>query len=429
MKAKILFSIFLVLILAGFVSAQCTDTDGGVNYYQKGVVTSLNYYGTGENLTQTDACEDNGIYLQEKWCSEDGIGISGNEFQCPNGCVNGVCVGTTPQEPLDITKCEGSDNMSNFNSESIKITYNDGTFVYFNDTCQGNKAIHYFCGYIAGNKAHYWTNSKVCSGSCLNGACITTYTHAGTYDVHPGDIISFNGLTVTIQSISFDWVEGSPYFGMSQVVLSSPGVTTIARYQQQVNLLRTATSPSNDTPIGVLVNSINFGDQEARITFIDLLSKTCTDIPKDTCAYSSGGVWGLRHSYCNNGEVTYTTTECPAGCTEQYCSYCKVDSCITPTILTPEENQTPIQIPQENETSVYVCQGCNLDNNCYSFGFRKAGNFCSDTNKSFVEQKQADSACENNFECTSNVCVSGNCVSESFLQKIINWFKSLFGIA
>jgi len=86
-----------------------------------------------------------------------------------------------------------------------------------------------------------------------------------------------------------------------------------------------------------------------------------------------------------------------------------------------------IDIPvEEVEEVTYFCQGCLLDQKCYPFGYRKEGRYCSDEGK-FVAQLESDNVCENNFECESNVCVSGKCISSSLLEKIINWFKKLFG--
>ena len=74
-----------------------------------------------------------------------------------------------------------------------------------------------------------------------------------------------------------------------------------------------------------------------------------------------------------------------------------------------------------------ICKdSCPLDDKCYPFGYRKSEKFCSDSG-AFTEQLKADLKCENNFECGSNVCVSGQCVSEGTIEKILNWFKKLFG--
>ena len=88
---------------------------------------------------------------------------------------------------------------------------------------------------------------------------------------------------------------------------------------------------------------------------------------------------------------------------------------------TPQET-SPV-IPE----GVLICKdSCPLDGKCYPFGYRKSGEYCTDKG-SFENQLKSDNKCENNFECSSNVCVSGNCISEGFLNKIMNWFKKMFG--
>ena len=64
------------------------------------------------------------------------------------------------------------------------------------------------------------------------------------------------------------------------------------------------------------------------------------------------------------------------------------------------------------------------DSSCTDLGYRKAGYYCSE--EGFVLQKNVDISCENNFECTSNICLSGECVSEGLIKKVLNWFKNLF---
>lgn len=73
-----------------------------------------------------------------------------------------------------------------------------------------------------------------------------------------------------------------------------------------------------------------------------------------------------------------------------------------------------------------ICFGCLKDETCYPLGYRKGGEYCAE-GKIFISQLKADSTCDNNFECYSNVCVSGKCIDEGFIQKILNWFKRLFG--
>jgi hypothetical protein len=69
-----------------------------------------------------------------------------------------------------------------------------------------------------------------------------------------------------------------------------------------------------------------------------------------------------------------------------------------------------------------ACTGCNKDDKCYPIGYRQSGEFCSHVDV-FKVQLGSDSACDNNFECSSNVCVANKCVSPSMLENIFSWFK------
>jgi len=109
-------------------------------------------------------------------------------------------------------------------------------------------------------------------------------------------------------------------------------------------------------------------------------------------------------------------------------SQCSCESC--PSIpLEPNFSTGPIEIPESENVQIirYECGGCSLDKQCYPFGYRKNQTFCSDLDKQFTEQKKADSSCENNFECSTNLCIDDQCVSSGLLQRIFGWFGRLFG--
>jgi hypothetical protein len=66
----------------------CTDSDGGINYYVKGKTLGIN----GE---RNDYCFDSygATYLEENYCDENGYAQPVQEaYICPNGCQDGACI-------------------------------------------------------------------------------------------------------------------------------------------------------------------------------------------------------------------------------------------------------------------------------------------------------------------------------------------------
>jgi hypothetical protein len=70
--------------------------------------------------------------------------------------------------------------------------------------------------------------------------------------------------------------------------------------------------------------------------------------------------------------------------------------------------------------------GCMYEGKCFPMGVRSKGLYCSG-DLVMSQQQESDKTCENNFECSSNVCVAGKCISEGLIQKILSWFKRMFG--
>ncbi len=85
-------------------------------------------------------------------------------------------------------------------------------------------------------------------------------------------------------------------------------------------------------------------------------------------------------------------------------------------------------MPEDDEVNkiAYVCRDCEKDGKCYPFNYRKGGEYCS-IEQEFLPQLEAESSCENNFECSSNLCIDSECLSGSLWQKILRFFKRLFG--
>ena len=101
-------------------------------------------------------------------------------------------------------------------------------------------------------------------------------------------------------------------------------------------------------------------------------------------------------------------------------------SCVKDTCTVGQQTQINEPSQNSNETESSVVQINQNINECENIGLVHNKKYCS-IEKVWVEQKGADSFCENNFECSSNVCISSKCVSDGLLQKILNWFMRLFG--
>lgn len=80
---------------------------------------------------------------------------------------------------------------------------------------------------------------------------------------------------------------------------------------------------------------------------------------------------------------------------------------------------------EEDSNQITCDNGCLVDDKCLPYGHRKSGDFCS-TNNEMIEQQDAETSCDNNFECSSNLCIDSACVDGSTWQKIMAWFSRLF---
>jgi len=89
-----------------------------------------------------------------------------------------------------------------------------------------------------------------------------------------------------------------------------------------------------------------------------------------------------------------------------------------------------IEIITESRSSkedVLICKNsCPSGNSCLPIGYRQKGEYCSGQG-SFESQLGSGLQCDNSFECNSNVCVSGQCVSGNLIQKVLDWFRNVFG--
>lgn len=125
---------------------------------------------------------------------------------------------------------------------------------------------------------------------------------------------------------------------------------------------------------------------------------------KIKCA-SLGGI--CRVSNCLENERVAKGTELRSGVCEFEGDICCV-------------SETKVEIP-------LICKNsCAFEDSCLPIGVRAEGKYCS-LNGKFLSQLEGNAQCDNSFECGSNVCVSGQCVEQRLIQKILDFFRRLFG--
>ena len=112
---------------------------------------------------------------------------------------------------------------------------------------------------------------------------------------------------------------------------------------------------------------------------------------------------------------------------------------LTPIKVEPNECETSADCNDDNACTSDLCSGipkkcsyievslgCNYNGNCIPIGVRADNNYC-DIDRIIKSQLRAGEECNNNYECSTNICVNSECISSSFIQRIINWFSGLFG--
>ena len=144
------------------------------------------------------------------------------------------------------------------------------------------------------------------------------------------------------------------------------------------------------------------------------------------------GVSFIEYDYASRTGIFLVdskSVKCPENCkcnNEGYALECRQEEkCEQGKMLCPDGKC--MEKCEITNLTLEECQsGCIYENKCLPIGVRVKGLYCN-IDGILTNQLNAEESCDNNFECSSNVCVSGNCISEGLIQKVLNWFKRLFG--
>jgi hypothetical protein len=449
----------------------CHDSDGD-DKYTKGTITYDVGIGLGEQ-ENTDTCYS-AAALIEYGC--DNWHPTTKKVVCQNGCENGVCTEDAQ------ASCSDSDDGKD---ELVKGICTDAQ--EFQDTCDGSSRVfEYYCGdngcateviscpvgmickngaceeitpptpdctdhyeYYCYKGNVYWYDScgerqglkETCKNGCRDISCIEeSYACLDTdkgLDTTKKGITSFNGYDY--EDHCAKGYEESPWSGGKA---------------EQGDVIEYACNDKDGSKLcfssacryKVLKCPAGMNCQDGRCQkYISEFDGLCEDRDgfnfylKGTTAWKpvAGDIsFNKQEDYCVNANTV----------SEGYCDFddqkpykrqvyncqngCEDGACIK-LELNPDFETGPLDLPKEHPEEImpeytFVCMGCISKDKCYPIGYRKEETYCSD-NEKFLLQGKADSSCNNNFECKSNLCIDDKCIESGFFQKILNWFKNLFG--
>jgi len=431
----------------------CTDSDGGLDYYEKGVVYGRwayndmpsakegekDYCAVGDKDNEVSSCSGTNCYLVEFHCTST-THFGNTPYTCPYGCQNGACLkAPTEVEEVPENVCA---NKGYKCTSAIR-------------GCGHYKQMDYSCG----------TDYVICCEEipyCGDGVCFTHDTpgYGETPENCPQDCgvpsgkpdliiknLKYNKVSAKLATIDFDIVNigndnvddwfaiavyidgrlhthtiyneqkiGTRYgYDEDAVIPIRPGERYhkhLSNYywlgtgKHEITVVADRFEGEEDNPlfediVDDMIYESNEGNNKATIIIgvseveevIEI--EPIEEIPIPTCY---DGIW-------NDGE---SGVDCGGPC--------------KPCVATIE-----------------TCNvGCLSDGACLPFGTRIVSEhgepmFC-DLNQRFSLQKVDNQACQNSYECLSNSCHNGRCISiekeimetRGILEKILEWLKGFF---
>jgi len=481
---KIIVPIFILLISASFVSAgvvdritgratnSCEDSDGGENFYVKGVAKE-------GDKELSDYCQDTN-HIMEAYCSPAGLGTA--SFPCPDGCQDGACMGkqpsdqtALPQEVQTVDKCiEAIPGHNNLHEDRVNIVFvamDKDMIVFLTDV---SNSIDYYGdnkGLLAiepfkSNKDtfNFFYVDEI--GSLQSTPLYPERDRLSSYCDVPHKLpIAFTNATGPDNAV----LKTSSTFGRIEITAPVRPLGVVHEFGHAFGGL----FDEEDRAANYLPNFVVSG-QNRNVYVSDLVNCQtiiigsggkeregieCAVTPESIADCEANAGWkDLIGNGCGKDGVidcTYDTTDV----TEEVCDYegGEIVSCrnfSTPVLITPEvrmevrcdillgESKTS---PALKSVSAGIMVGSG-PSNYFSFGPYNEKLLCDiiknttgsakgicDTSREGVneadltKQLKAESECNSNVECGSNLCIHDKCVSQGWFKRILHWFSRLFG--
>lgn len=438
---KILIGILIDLVLiTSFVSAFCTDSDGGIDLLNKGTLEIIGYDGQAYTYnprygnSYTDSCQSDGR-IAEHSCDEAvvseyspyGANLA-RLYECPDGkiCSNGACIDCVESwscsswleciDSLQTRTCNDANNcgtLENKPSESqscVEVCIENWQCTEWSECKSGKQARTCLDSNSCGTADNKPETSKSCS--CIEDWLCTSWS----------DCVNNKQTRTCTDSNSCGTTKDKPTESKSCCEVS----WQCGSWSECINGKKTRTC----TDVNSCSDPDWYKDEKDCIMADECeVDSDCDDNDISTTDSCSG-----TPKKCSNTKITECKTGdnyCPTNCNyeqDKDCpepGECSTDSdCDDNDACTTDRCAgTPKKCSNQKTGS-----GCDLNGNCVPIGTRTENKYC-DVDNSFKNQKIGEGSCDNNYECSSNICVNNQCIEANFIQKIIEWFKRLFGMS
>jgi len=289
-------------------SCTCTETDGGKDYYEKGITSG--YTSSGDDYNKEDYCKDSS-HLIEYYCTSGSTGycyFQKKQDCSPGFCEDGACVENNQSQPEP--ECTDSDGGLDFYEQGSASVGNNQQ----QDYCSGNDLVEAYC--LGGD---IQTMVYECPYKCDDGECIEEEPGLQCTDTDGGKAYYEKGMTYGYTSsgdaynkedyckdsshlIEYYCTSGSLGYGYSQNKQDcSPGFCENGACVEQDYCIeegKISNTPTLECCSGLTKTSNSWPE-----------GNECVQV-KDAsfiCTYCGNGVCGKGENWCN----------CPGDCGNQ----------------------------------------------------------------------------------------------------------------
>ncbi len=394
----------------------CTDTDKGQYPNEAGSVYGYeNIWPVPVNqqpITKNDECVSTDK-VREWNCEDDGRRIGYFDYYCPEGCSNGKCIGAigTPTMPSELTQCTDSDGICRPNNCLDGERKTTGKCDFNSDLCCIKSESEPEPEEIPEDTNRYIIQSNF-------------------------DSITFQGMEEgatadTIDAISTwfsNFVDGAfARYYVGDSIENKDLRVSVAEFEGKISFAEFEekwVKPLKDnSPDTVLDYDGAIEGEDNALMLSTETTSTSRDGSKGKTEVGISWISENKFILINVGDRDSVWTESESGGISTSSDFLHLVSAYQhkfPSTLIPPRGQ--VLDEKRND----ICNfGCKIENDCVEVGYRTSEKYCGLGNELLL-QLSDNAQCNNNFECGSNVCVSGQCVETSLIQKILEWFRKLF---